>query len=174
MKVVSGWRMRLAPALLLLSGCAFVPRSSLEAVQSQNRVLAEQNRAQLAEIANLQTHSRNTEDQLANAEEKLAALDDQLGLTRKQLINYQSEREQLHQQVKGLADSHLAGDPRGQPASGGVVEALPEPALRSQDRAEQARHRHSFSTPARPSSSRVPTRSSTSWSKCSNRPRPAI
>ena len=89
-------------ALAVSCGCAFVPKSQLTALESQNRALVEKNHAQDARIQNLDTHSRNVEDQLMRAEEDLAILDEQLGLDRKQLVNYEAERDQLHTQVMGL------------------------------------------------------------------------
>lgn len=102
----------LLPALLVLTpGCLVVPKTSFDAVQSQNRVLSEQNRAQLAEIANLKVHSRNVEDQLANTEEKLALFEEQRGLDRKQLVNFERERAELHDQLRGMADGRLPVTP---------------------------------------------------------------
>ncbi|MGA2618406.1 MAG: hypothetical protein ABSF26_12405 [Thermoguttaceae bacterium] len=60
-----------ACAAILASGC-LVPQSQLANSQAQNRVLAEQNRAQLIEIENLKAHTRQTEDQLIRAERELA------------------------------------------------------------------------------------------------------
>jgi flagellar motor protein MotB len=60
----------LAPA----AGC-YVPKSQLVNYETTNRVLSEQNRAQLVEIENLKAHSRQTEDQLIRAEQELAARD---------------------------------------------------------------------------------------------------
>jgi chemotaxis protein MotB len=90
-----------------LSGCVLASRSDLDVATSRNRVLTEQNRAQLAEIENLKTHSRNTEDQLMLTEQKLATLEEQLGLDKQRLANYQTEREKLHQEVQGLANARL-------------------------------------------------------------------
>ena len=59
-------------AALGASGCNFITKGQLAACQSQNRILAEQNKAQLAEIANLKVHARSVEDQLIHAE-RLAA-----------------------------------------------------------------------------------------------------
>ena len=61
-------------ALVPLAGC-YVPKSQLVNYETTNRVLAEQNRAQLVEIENLKTHSHQTEDQLIRAEQELAARD---------------------------------------------------------------------------------------------------
>ena len=57
-----------------VSGC-YVPKSQVVNYETTNRVLAEQNRAQLVEIENLKAHSRQTEDQLIRAEQELAARD---------------------------------------------------------------------------------------------------
>ena len=89
-------------AVAVSCGCAFVPKSQLTTLESQNRALVEKNHAQDARIQNLDTHGRNVEDQLMRAEEDLAILDEQLGLDRKQLVNYEAERDQLHTQVMGL------------------------------------------------------------------------
>lgn len=84
------------------SGCLFVPKSQLTSLESQSKALVEKNQAQAARIQNLETHSRNVEDQLMRAEENLALLDDQLGLDRTRLANYQMERDQLHAQFLGM------------------------------------------------------------------------
>jgi len=98
-------------ALALWCGCAFVPKSQVTSLESQNRALVEKNRAQQARIQNLETHSRNVEDQLMRAEEDLAILDEQLGLDRRQLVNYEAERDQLHSQVMGLIRGAAAPGP---------------------------------------------------------------
>lgn len=70
---------RLGPASALfvlsalgLSGCQFAPRNRLATVESQNRALTEQTRAQLAQLENYKVHNRKLEDQLRAAEEELA------------------------------------------------------------------------------------------------------
>jgi len=70
------WGLLVVAAGLLapLAGC-YVPKSQLVNYETTNRVLAEQNRAQLVEIENLKVHSRQTEDQLIRAEQELAARD---------------------------------------------------------------------------------------------------
>ncbi|MBN2473040.1 MAG: OmpA family protein [Pirellulales bacterium] len=92
--------------LSALPGC-FVPRAHLSACQSQNRILTEQCRAQLAEIENLKIHSRNTADQLRNTEEELSLLQEETGLDRSQLVKYQQERAELHKQLYELVDGHV-------------------------------------------------------------------
>ncbi len=71
----AGWGLLvLAAAGLVPAGC-YVPKSQLVTYETTNRVLSEQNRAQLVEIENLKAHSRQTEDQLIRAEQELAARD---------------------------------------------------------------------------------------------------
>ncbi|MFH1264661.1 MAG: OmpA family protein [Planctomycetota bacterium] len=89
-------------SLVLWSGCLFVPKSQLTAFESQNVSLVERDRAQAVRIENLETHSRNVEDQLMRAEEDLALLAEKSGLDREQLGNYEAERDQLHAQFTGL------------------------------------------------------------------------
>jgi chemotaxis protein MotB len=60
-------------AALLAPGCA--NSTQLSTLQSQNRSLTEQSRAQLAEIENLKIHARGVEDQLIRAEQELARYD---------------------------------------------------------------------------------------------------
>jgi chemotaxis protein MotB len=101
---------RLASASLLLgtlivvSGCAWGPATQLAQYRSDNQTLAEQCQAQLAEIENLKVHNRNTEDRLIQAEEELALLEEDVGLDRQQLVDYQRERAELHEQFRGLAN----------------------------------------------------------------------
>jgi chemotaxis protein MotB len=89
-------------ALLACSGCTWLPNPQLTASQSQNQALAGQCRAQLAEIENLKVHNRDTEDRLIRTEQEFALLQEEVGLDRKQLANYQRERAELHEQYKGL------------------------------------------------------------------------
>ena len=103
----------MGPGVLLLAAGCMVSSSKFETVESQNRVLSQQNQAQLAEIDSLKTHSRHVEDQLASTEEKAAVLEEQLGLNRQQLANYRRETDTLHTQVQGLADDHLPAAPEG-------------------------------------------------------------
>jgi flagellar motor protein MotB len=63
-----------AGALVPTAGC-FVSKSQYVTSETTNRVLSEQNRAQLVEIKNLEAHSRQTEDQLIRAEQELLARD---------------------------------------------------------------------------------------------------
>ncbi len=62
---------------LLISGCAS-GGGQLGTLQSQNRTLTEQTKAQLAEIENLKSHARRLEDKLIEAEQQLAVLDQRI------------------------------------------------------------------------------------------------
>ncbi len=73
-----------AAALLLGAGCSSA-NTQLTTLQSQNRILTEQNRAQLAELQNLKIHNRQTEDKLIQAERELAELDSRRRLAGNQL-----------------------------------------------------------------------------------------
>jgi chemotaxis protein MotB len=72
-----------AACLLAAGGCQWVPQGKFEAVQRQNRMLLEQQKAQLAEIENLKIHSHTIEDRLIQTEEDLARRDDQQQRDRK-------------------------------------------------------------------------------------------
>jgi chemotaxis protein MotB len=89
-------------ALVCSSGC-LVPRAQLTDCEARNRALAEQHRAQLAEIDNLKIHNRNTEDRLMRTEEDLAVLEERLGASKNQLVNYEREHSALQEQLQGLA-----------------------------------------------------------------------
>jgi chemotaxis protein MotB len=101
----------LLAAMTVFSGCMFVPKTQLTACRLENQSLAEQSRAQLAEIENLKVHSRATEDRLIRAEEELALLEEEVGLDQRQLANYQRERAELHEQFKGLANGRVRVPP---------------------------------------------------------------
>ncbi len=87
--------------LVLVSGC-MVPQARLSSCQQRERALSEQCRAQVAEIDNLKVHNRNIEDKLLKAEEDLALLEEQVGLDRQQLANYESEHGRLHAHFRRL------------------------------------------------------------------------
>jgi hypothetical protein len=59
-----------------LPGCVWVPATDWNTAQTQHRVLAEQNRVQLAEIENLRIHNRELEDRVISNEKQLAARPD--------------------------------------------------------------------------------------------------
>lgn len=57
---------------MVVAGCGWVPKSKFSSLESQSRILTEQNKSQLAEIENLKIHARTIEDQLIQAERDLA------------------------------------------------------------------------------------------------------
>lgn len=91
-----------AAMLLGASGCAYVPKTQFNAVETQARILNEQSKAQLAEISNLKSHNRKLEDQLLSAEKELAAAQTRSDADRKRVTNFQVEREKVQEQVEGL------------------------------------------------------------------------
>jgi chemotaxis protein MotB len=97
------WPLLCAAVATALPGCLFAPKTELNASQAQNRALAEQNRAQLAEIENLKIHNRTVEDRLIRSEEQAAVSQERAGLERKQLEGYQRERDGLYEQFQSLA-----------------------------------------------------------------------
>jgi chemotaxis protein MotB len=86
-------------ALAALTGCQVVPKSQLSACEVKARALSEQSKAQLAEIANLKTHSKSVENQLMKAEEELALLEERTGLDRRRLSNYDRQRQPSNGQL---------------------------------------------------------------------------
>ena len=101
MKALVGLLMGVAAALL--PGCTLVPTTDYNACQAENRNLADQNRAQLAEFENLRVHSRDLEDRVIRSERQLAQVQEQGSLDQKQLEAYQRERDGLYEQFKGMA-----------------------------------------------------------------------
>jgi len=83
-------------------GCGFVPKTQFNACETQSRILGEQNKAQLAEIANLKAHSRKLEDELLQAERELASFEQRTATDQKRLANFQIERERVQQELDGL------------------------------------------------------------------------
>jgi len=84
--------------LLAASGCA---QSQLTACKTQCRRLNEQVMAQQGEIAGLNTHRREVEDNLIKSERELAALDKQNQANLARIANYEREREQLYARLGG-------------------------------------------------------------------------
>ncbi len=97
------WLLLAVSAVAVVPGCLFVPRADLDAARADNQVLAEQNRAQLAEIQNLKVHSHTLEDRVIHSEEQLAVLHDRTGLDQHQLETFQQERDKLYEQFKSMA-----------------------------------------------------------------------
>lgn len=83
-------------------GCGFVPKQQFSACETQARILAEENKAQLAEIANLKAHNRKLEDQLLETDKELSGLTKRVEADQKRLANFQVERERVQEHVDGL------------------------------------------------------------------------
>lgn len=83
-------------------GCGFVPKQQFSACEAQARILSEENKAQLAEIANLKAHNRKLEDQLLDADKELSGLSKRVEADQKRLANFQVERERVQEHVDGL------------------------------------------------------------------------
>ena len=79
--------------------CGCVSKGKYEAVLTQNRSLAEQNRAQLSEIESLKVHSTYTEDLLRRTEEDVALMEEQFGLGQEQIAQTESQSEALRREV---------------------------------------------------------------------------
>ena len=97
--------LRISPAALVAAaapGCGFVPKTQFSTVETQARILNEQNKAQLAEIANLKAHNQKLEDELLEVEKVLVGAGRRTDADRKRLANFQTEREQVKQQVDEL------------------------------------------------------------------------
>lgn len=91
-----------ASLLTAAVGCGFVPKTQFNACETQSRILSEQNKAQLAEIANLKAHSHKIEDQLLQAEKELSGLEKRAEADQKRLANFQVERDRVQEEIKGL------------------------------------------------------------------------
>jgi len=87
-------------------------------LESQNRMLLEQNKAQLAELENLKHHGRRLEDKLIEAEQQLATLDQQLLRQRQQLAASRHGPANLADQPTSRFPS---GDSRARGFNGRVV-----------------------------------------------------
>jgi len=94
----------------VLPGCTVLPVTEWNATQAQNRALAEQNRAQLAEIDNLQAHCRTVEDRLLRDEKQLAALQERAVADRRESEDYRRKRDGLDGSFQGTGvDAPVAG-----------------------------------------------------------------
>jgi outer membrane protein OmpA-like peptidoglycan-associated protein len=105
MRTMPPKRLLIAVALGAISsavGCGFVPKTQFNACESQARILGEQSKAQLAEIANLKTHAKKLEDDLLAAQRQIASLERGSDADRKRISNFQVEREKVQEQVQGL------------------------------------------------------------------------
>jgi chemotaxis protein MotB len=86
----------------LPAGC-LAPRSQLTEAKSENRVYADQNKAQSVEIESLKSQLRAMESKMVGAEEGLAIASQQSDLDRRQLAKYEKEHAELVEQYQMLA-----------------------------------------------------------------------
>ncbi len=84
-------------ALLGVAGCASATR--VTELESENRALLAQTRAQTTEIENLRSHSRKVVDELARTEAVLAKMETDAERQQLLMAAYQRERELVHQQL---------------------------------------------------------------------------
>jgi hypothetical protein len=96
--------------MVVCAGCAGVG-GSLGTLQTQNRSLLEQSRAQIAEIENLKSHSRQLEDKLIEAERQLALLEEQMRPRRGRIAAEQSDSA-FDRDRSARQDSREADNPR--------------------------------------------------------------
>jgi hypothetical protein len=96
--------------LFACTGCTGVG-GSLGTLQTQNRSLLEQNRAQIAEIENLKSHSRRLEDKLIEAERQLAFLEEQIKPRQGRIAAEQNDSA-LDRDRSARQDSGEAENPR--------------------------------------------------------------
>jgi hypothetical protein len=82
----------------ILGGCFFVPKTTFNEIQSENRVLTEQNRAQLTEIGNLREHAKTLEDRLARTEEEMALSQEQNDRNGHRMAQSDNERPALRRE----------------------------------------------------------------------------
>jgi chemotaxis protein MotB len=101
-----------------LAGC-LVPKTQVNEARAENRVFADQNKAQLVEIDSLKTHLRNLEDKLVRSEEELAIIQQQAELDRVQLAKYEKEHSKLVEQYR-----LIARDAKKSPALGKRLQEL--------------------------------------------------
>lgn len=83
--------------LLSVAGCASATR--VTELESENRALLAQTRAQTTEIENLRSHSRKVVDELARTEAVLAKMEADAERQQLLMAAYQRERELVHQQL---------------------------------------------------------------------------
>lgn len=67
---------------LLSSGCQWVPKGRLIACESQNRILLEQSKAQIAEMEQVRAHSGRLANRVIELEDSLAERKDPASLKR--------------------------------------------------------------------------------------------
>lgn len=106
--------------VLIFGGCVSTTR--LTELESENRALLAQTRAQTTEIENLRAHSRKVVDELARTEAMLAQKETDSQHQQLLLAAYQRERELVGQQLAGWTPTEQSPPPS--PRALGQLEAL--------------------------------------------------
>jgi outer membrane protein OmpA-like peptidoglycan-associated protein len=88
--------------LVSLAGC-LAPLTRVNEAQAENRVYADQNKAQQVEIDSLKANVRDLEGKLVRSEEELAIVQQQAELDRSQLAKYEKEHSELVEQYRIVA-----------------------------------------------------------------------
>jgi chemotaxis protein MotB len=88
--LIWSWTICGAACCFAAAGC-MVPKNKLTAAESLNQMLAEQNRAQIAQIEGMSTHAHTLEDKLIRAEEQIATIDKQWREDRQRLVAFEEE-----------------------------------------------------------------------------------
>lgn len=86
----------LVAVCLLGTGCQWVPKSRIAALESKHQLLCEKYQAQTAELDNLRTQKQKLARELADADRELVTQEDKLE-------NYQLERSQLKSRFASLS-----------------------------------------------------------------------
>jgi chemotaxis protein MotB len=100
-----------AACTVFFAGCTVISNADLTALHEQNRTLQEKARSSQTQAENLRYHSRDLENQLQRTEEELAVVKEKGGLERKQLANFQRERDQLTEQFNGVVNARRGAHP---------------------------------------------------------------
>ena len=102
----------LLPLLLLgltcASGCTWVPAERLAASEARNQSLVAESRALRDQVATLNTHTHDVEDQLGTSEAQLARLEERYGVDRRRLANFRQERDAVRGYFNSLGRRGVA------------------------------------------------------------------
>ncbi len=96
---------------VFLSGC-FVPMTQFNAANSERGVLAEQNRAQIAEINSLRERARDLEKKSVDSDSRIVLLKEEIDRREKLIADYQKSQEDLLVQYRRLASGETTVSPK--------------------------------------------------------------
>jgi chemotaxis protein MotB len=92
-----------AAVAVSLSGCLFAPKSKVNEAQAEQRVFADQNKAQKVENDSLKNRIGELEEKLVRTEEELAIAHQRTELDDAQLAKYEKEHSELVDQYRIVA-----------------------------------------------------------------------